>query len=578
MKEKLAHLPTQPGCYLMLNELGDVIYVGKAKNLKNRLKSYFTGSHNAKTTLLVSEIKDFNYIMTNSEQESLILEFNLIKQYNPRYNIRLMDDKTYPYIEITSEKDPMLIVSRYKEIDKSKKLFGPYPNVNSAKETLGLLQRLYPLRRCQPVAKKPCIYYHMGQCLGPCLHQGDIDYGPNIQAITKFLKGDTKEVLSLLIQKMQKASEASEYEKAIEYRDMIGHVKQTTEKQIISLNDFKDRDFISFYHDADDVAIHILNMRQGRILDAHQTVFSYVGDLMDAVLNYLSFYYQKVVMPEELIFDEQIPVEILDLYYDRRVHVPKKGDKKKLVDLCYKNAKNDLEHHHKIYQASFEKKQVLEQALETFIGKSTKYVEIFDNAQLFGLAPISGMVVYKDGRFEKKMYRKFHIRSANQDDYQAMREVLYRRYQRLLMEKAKLPDIICVDGGKGQVSQAVSILSELGLDMPILGLKKDKSHQLEAVVYNQHVHMLDKKSPLYLLLAKFSEEVHRFTVSFHRQTRSKKSYESELGNIEGLGPKRKQKLLKAFKSIDDIKTASNEELSKLGIPMAVIKALKEELI
>ncbi|MBN3490702.1 excinuclease ABC subunit UvrC [Acholeplasma equirhinis] len=576
MKEKLALLPTEPGCYMMLNEAGDVIYVGKAKNLKNRVKSYFTGSHNAKTQKLVSEIRDFNYVVTNSETESLLLEFNLIKKHAPIYNIRLIDDKSYPYIEITNEKDPMLVVSRYQSVDKDRKLFGPFPNAYSAKETVKLLQKLYPLRRCNPIGKKPCMYYHLGLCLGPCAHE-HVDYQPNIKRITQFLKGDTKEVLDELKERMKASSEALEFEKALEYRDMIRAVEATTEKQIVSLNDYKDRDFISFAANEDDLAIHILMMRQGRIFDSHQQVLSFMDDPKETFLSYLKSYYERFLLPDELVFDQQIDIESLKVYFGQKVTVPKIGDKKKLIDLAHKNAIEDLTHYFKLYRLKSEKMNEQMESLSNVVGRTVNYIEVFDNAHLFGTAPISGMIVWKDNHFERKMYRKFHLKTSTNDDYQSMKEVLYRRFQRLLIEKQRLPDLVCVDGGKPQVSAATEVLSELSLDVPILGLKKNKFHQLEGYVFNGEVTLLDKKDVLFQFLGKLSEEVHRFTITFHQDTKNRKDYTSVLDSIPGLGPTRKKKLLTQFKSIDEIKGASVEALREIGLPDKVIKAIKEGL-
>lgn len=558
----------------MLDSSGDVIYVGKAKNLKNRVRSYFVGAHNAKTEALVSEIADFNYIVTNSEQESLILEFNLIKQHAPRYNIRLIDDKSYPYIEITDEEHPMLVVSRYAVVDKKKRLFGPYPNATSAKETLKLLQRLYPLRRCDPIGKKPCMWYHLGLCLGPCTHK-HVDYEPNIKAITRFLKGDTKEVLQDLKRRMQEASEVLEFEKAMEYRDMIRSVEQTTEKQIIALNDYKDRDFLSFAYNDDDLAIHILNMRQGRILDFHQNIISYVGDPKDAFLLYVKSYYERVLFPDELIFDEQIDENTLNLHFGTKVTIPKKGDKKKMIDLCRKNAEEELTHYFKLFRSKVEKTQDAMDELSNVVGRKVNHIEVFDNAQLFGTAPISGMIVWKDHHFERKMYRKFHLKTTTNDDYQAMKEVVYRRYQRALIEQQKLPDLICVDGGKGQVSAALEVVDALSLNVPVLGLKKDQYHRLEGYVFNGEVHLLDKKGNLFQVLSKLSEEVHRFTITFHRETKNRKDYQSVLDHIPGLGKTRKKILLATYTSLDNIKHASIEDLRKLGLPDKVVKAIKE---
>ena len=563
-------LPTEPGCYLMKNKQGDIIYVGKAKNLKNRVKSYFTGAHNEKTTRLVLEIDDFNYVLTNSEQESLILENNLIKQYTPKYNIRLVDDKTYPYIELTKEKYPKLQVVRKKKPEG--RIFGPYPNVYAARETARLLNRLYPLRKCDTMPKKVCLYYHIGQCLGPC--QFDVDYKDDINEIIRFLKGDTKEVLSKLKTEMAKASEQMFYEKAIEYRDMIRHIESTTEKQIININDFKDRDAISFAYNEDDISIQILKMRSGKIVDHEQIVFAYVGEYTDSVLSYLQQYYEDH-MPDELLFSDRFEYESLTLMFGNKAIMPQKGDKKKIVDLASKNADYDLEHHYMLYRHKQEKTQQAIDDLSQMIGAEVKTIEIFDNAQLFGTAPISALVVYKDQAFDKKGYRKYHLKTTTNDDYQAMREVVYRRYQRLLVESKPMPDLILVDGGKGQLNAAHEILNELNLDIKIAGLKKNKKHQLEALVFNGEVYPLLKNSEVYQLLLSISEEVHRFAISFHRKTRDKTTQQSILDHIKGIGPKRKQTILSTFKSLDEIKDASDEKLKEIGLTDDIIEALRE---
>ena len=570
LKAKINLLPTEPGCYLMKNDKDEVIYVGKAKNLKNRVKSYFTGAHNEKTTRLVLEIDDFNYVLTNSEQESLILENNLIKQYTPKYNIRLVDDKTYPYIELTKEKYPKLQVVRKKKPEG--RIFGPYPNVYAARETARLLNRLYPLRKCDTMPKKVCLYYHIGQCLGPC--QFDVDYKDDINEIVRFLKGDTKEVLNKLKTEMDKASSQMFYEKAIEYRDMIRHIESTTEKQIININDFKDRDAISFAYNEDDISIQILKMRSGKIVDHDQIVFAYVGDYMDSVLSYLQQYYEEH-MPDELLFSDRFNADELTLMFGSKTVMPQKGDKKKIVDLASKNADYDLEHHYMLYRHKQEKTQIAIDDLSQMIGIEVKTIEIFDNAQLFGTAPISALVVYKDQAFDKKGYRKYHLKTTTNDDYQAMREVVYRRYQRLLIEGKPMPDLILVDGGKGQLNAAIEILKELNLEIKVAGLKKNKKHQLEALVYEGNVYPLLRNSEVYQLLLSISEEVHRFAISFHRKTRDKVTQQSILDHIKGIGPKRKQTILQTFKSLDEIKDASDEKLKEIGLTDEIIEALRE---
>jgi excinuclease ABC subunit C len=573
LKQKIALLPTEPGCYLMKNKDDEIIYVGKAKNLKNRVKSYFSGSHNEKTTRLVQEIRDFNYVLTNSERESLILEINLIKQYLPKYNIRLVDDKTYPYIALTEERHPKLEVVRQKNI--SGRVFGPYPNVYAARETVRLLNRLYPFRKCDVMPKKACLYYHIGQCAAPCIHP-DITYDEEIKDLTKFLKGDTKDVLTRLNDEMMKASEEMLYEKAIEYRDMITHIETTTEKQIINLNDFKDRDAISYAYNKEDIALSILMMRQGKIIDHHQMVFAYVGEVMDAVMSYLQQFYE-VQVPDELLFSDRFTLEDISEFFGKKAIIPQKGDKKKLAELASKNADYDLEHHFMLYRHKDEKRQRALEDLSELIKHDVKHIEIFDNAQLFGTAPISALVVFKDGGFDKKSYRKYHLKTTTNDDYQAMKEVTYRRYQKLLVENGIMPDLILVDGGKGQLSAAKEVLDSLGLKIKMAGLKKNNKHTLDALVYENEVIPLLKQSELYKLLLKISEEVHRFAITFHRETRKKKSQSSILDDIAGLGEKRKKLLLSHFTSIDAIKNASVEELKNLGIPVNVVKKIKEEL-
>lgn len=571
IKDKLSLLPNEPGCYLMKNKRGKIIYVGKAKKLKQRVRSYFTGAHNTKTTRLVAEIADFEYVMTRSEQESLILEMNLIKQHSPKYNVRLMDDKTYPYIELTKEKYPKLMVVRTKK--PKGRLFGPFPNVYAARETVRLLNHIYPLRKCDTLPKKSCLYYHIGQCLAPCIHP-EVDYSEMTEKIIKFLKGDTKEVLQQLTRQMEKASILMNFEKAAEYRDMIKAIEQTTEKQIINLNDGKDRDMISFAHNEDDVAIQILLMRQGKMVDQHQIVFGYVGDVMSAVLNYIAQYYQRL-MPDELLFSNLFKIDDIKDIFGQQAIIPKKGQKKKMVDLATKNAVYDLEHYHLLYRHQADQRQQAIDELSEVIGKRINHIDIFDNAQLFGTAPISALVVYNDGTFAKKAYRKYHLKTTTNDDYQAMKEVTYRRYQKLLMNDENKPDLILIDGGIGHVHAAFDTIKSLQLDIPVAGLKKDKHHQLAALVYQNNTIPLLKNKVLYKLLVSFSEEVHRFAINFHRQTRSRLAKQSLLDQVKGIGPKTKQKLLAHYKSLEDILNASDEDLRACGVKQASIEGLRK---
>ncbi|MDL2292687.1 excinuclease ABC subunit UvrC [Acholeplasma sp. OttesenSCG-928-E16] len=574
IKEKLKTLPEVPGCYLMKNQNGTIIYVGKAKNLKNRVKSYFTGAHNEKTTLLVSEIADFEYVITNSEQESLILELNLIKKNQPKFNIRLMDDKTYPYIEITDEKNPVLRVTR--SALKNKRIFGPFPNSYAARETVRILNRIMPFRKCETIPKKECLYYHLGQCLAPCIID-NIDYSPFIEKTTKFLKGDDKELLQELEKKMKEASNNLEFEKAVEYRDMILNIKATTEKQIITLNDYKDRDFVSYAFNENELAIQVLMMRAGKIVDNHHLVFSYIDSPMESVINYLLQLYDKEKMPDELVFSTIFDEELVHEAFGNKAFIPKKGDKKKITELASKNAKLDLENYNLLYKSKTDSENEALEELSKLIGSKVDRIEVFDNAQIFGTAPVSAMIVYENNKFSKKEYRRYNLKTTKNDDYQAMREVVYRRYQKLLFEEKQLPDLILVDGGKGQVNSGYEALQSIGLDIKIAGLKKNDRHKLEALVYNNEVVMLDTKSNIYKLLLKISEEIHRFAITFHIQKRDKKALKSPLDEIKGIGKKRKMALLMEFKSIDEIKNASVEKLKKLGFDEKTISNLKEGL-
>ena len=576
IKEKLKTLPESPGCYLMLNSKNEIIYVGKAKNLKNRVRSYFTGSHNLKTTKLVSEIVDFNYVQTNTERESLILELHLIKENLPKYNIKLVDDATYPFITITNEKDPRLIVERESTKDLGKR-FGPYPNVYKARDTVKLLNKIYPLRKCEKMPKKACLYYHLNQCLAPCIQKEPIDYKPLIAEITAFLKGDTKKVVDDLKTQMYKASDELQFERALEYKEMINAIDFTTEKQLMSLNDFQDRDFIAFHGDHEDVSIQILKMRAGKLIDVKSEIFGYVGQIQDAVNEYvMQTYEDKTKWPDEFLFSDLFLINDVELMFGKKASIPKIGDKKKLVDMAFKNAKYDFENYRYLNRIESEKTKEAEEAFKTLIGLSDiEHVEIFDNAHLFGDSSVSAMVVFKAGKPSKQDYRKYHIKqAAKMDDYGAMREVIYRRYQKALMENQKLPDLVIIDGGKGQVSAAQQVLDDLGLTLEMIGLKKNDKHQLEAIIYKNETYPLDKSSYLYTYLGKMSNEVHRFAISFHKQTRAKALIRSQLDGIIGIGEKRKNKILETFVTIDAMKQGDLETYQKIGIN----ETLRERII
>lgn len=580
IKEKLKLLPDQPGSYQFYNKFGKIIYVGKAKNLKSRVKSYFTGAHNLKTTKLVSEIADFSTIITKTEREALILELNLIKENLPKYNIKLTDDSTYPFIVITSGIAPKIMVSR--EPNKGDGIyFGPYPNVYSAKETVRLLNKIYPVRKCEKLPKKACLYYHMNQCLAPCIAKEPINWDPILHEVKAFLKGDTKKVKDKLKEEMYLASEEMKYEKALEYKNLIDHIDHTTEKQLMNLNDFKDRDFIAYASDEEDISLQILKMRSGKIVDSSTDIFPKYLDASEQVITYMYQYYDTYPMPDEVLFQDSFSPESLVEAFGKKAIIPKIGDKKKLVELAYKNALYDLENERLLHKNVSEKISEAQEAFKDLLGlENISRIDIFDNAHLFGANPISCMVVYKDGKPAKNYYRKYKLKNTKKgDDYGAFKEVIYRRYQKALFEKQELPDMILVDGGKGQVSSTLIITESLGLTIPVVGLKKNDKHQLDALVYNNIDIPLEKGTYLYTLLGKMSEEVHRFAITFHRQQRSKTLMKSKLDDIKGVGSVRKRKLLEKFITIDNMIQGSIEDYKSIGINEtlreSIINQLKE---
>lgn len=575
LKEKLQILPNSPGCYLMLDKDNTIIYIGKAKNLKNRIKSYFSGAHNLKTQKLVSEIADFSYFQTKSELEALLLEINLIKEHLPKYNIKLTDDASYPYIVITNEEHPKVMVSR--DLDPKKgTYFGPYPNVYSARETVKLINKMYPLRKCDTIPKQACLYYHMGECLAPCISKEPIDYSPYIKEITDFLKGDNKKVLNKLKDKMLEASERLQFERALEFKKLMDSITTTTEKQLISLNDFKDRDFIAYKADTDEISIQILIMRTGKIVDTKNIIIDRLINPNDQVMSYLLQYYDKHMMPDEICFMDAFNIDELKEVFKNKAVIPKIGDKKKLIDLAYENASYELLHKQRLKENRLRQKTIKEEIFKDLLGlEQVKRIEAFDNAHLFGADPISALVVYKSGKPLKKEYRKYHLKHTKKgDDYGAFKEVLYRRYQRVLVEGLEKPDLIIVDGGKGQVSTATQTLSELSLEIPIIGLKKNHRHQLESVIYLNKEYMLEKATPLALFLAEISEETHRFAITFHKSTRKRSSFTSFLDGIKGVGPVTKQKLLQKFVTIEKMIEGSVSDYEEIKIN----ETLREKII
>lgn len=579
IKKKLSLLPMSPGCYLMKNTEGKVIYVGKARKLKNRVSSYFTGAHNYKTTKLVDHIWDFDYIVTGSEKEALLLEINLIKDYTPEYNIMFMDNTYYPYIELTDETHPRLKIVR-KTKNKKNKYFGPYPDATAARNTFKLLNKLYPLRKCNHVPDKPCLYYSLHQCLGPCIN--DIDksqYDEIRKELISFIHGNTKSKIDELTEKMMTASENLQFELAKEYRDLIRSIEYVTAKQNVQFGDYKDRDILGYYIDKGYISIQLFFMREGKLL-YHDFNLEPVGeDFEEDLIRFLVTYYQTHPEPYELLIPQDVDLELLSEILSCHVLQPQRGDKKSLVEMANKNAKEALEKKFLLKEKTDEKTILPIIELGKKLGIETPHtIELYDNSNIQGAYAVAGMVVYKDGVPSKKDYRKYKIKTVEgPDDYASMKEVIYRRYYRLLMEQKEMADLIIVDGGLGQIKVAKEVIDSLNLPVHICGLSKDDKHSTAMLLdENGNQVPIDTKSPLFFLLTRMQDEVHRYAISFHRQVRSKSLFSSILDEVEGIGEARKKKLLNHFKSVKKMKEASLEELEAV-IPKNTASKLYEVL-
>lgn len=568
IKEHLNQLPDKPGCYLMKDLNGTIIYVGKAKNLKNRVRSYFRGAHNLKTTKLVSEIYDFEYIITSSEAESLMLEINLIKQHDPKYNIMLTDDKTYPYILLTQDKNPRLLVYRTKNKTKKQgKFFGPYPNVNAARHTCDLLNRIYPFRKCQNIPKKECLYYHLKQCLGPCINS-NLDYKNYSKEVTSFLNGDVSDVVKPLEEKMIDASNNLDFERAGAYRDLINDINQITAKQIISSTDLSSKDIFGFYISDDEISVHILYIRKGQIVENYHTNFTYILDSSEVITDFiLNFYTDDKFKPKEIITSYSVDDNLISSHLNIKITIPQKGLKLDLCNMANENAKKDFIDMKNIYKSKVLKKIETIEKLGSILGINAPYhIEAFDNSNLFGEYPVSAMVVYKNGKPSKSDYRKYHIKTVKgANDYESMKEVVYRRYFRLMMEQGKMPDLIVMDGGLIQVNAALDVIKSLNLNIPVMGIEKDDHHKARAIVFESREIPLDKNSDVYLLLINISQTVHDFAISFFRSQKAKGFFSSRLDGIKGIGPKKKEALLKKFINIEGIKNGSVSDFKEIGI-------------
>lgn len=559
---KLALLPSKPGCYLMKDKNNQIIYVGKAIKLNNRVRSYFRGVHDHKTTRLVQHIDDFEFIVCNSEKEALLMEINLIKEHTPEYNIMFMDDKSYPYIKLTKAKAPMLQVVRNNK-DKNAYYFGPFPNASAAYDTLSLLNKLYPLRKCKNIPKKACLYYHLGQCLAPCIETIEPKiYEDMASEIRRFLRGDARSILKQLEKDMYEASENLNFEKAKEIHDLILGIKHITASQNVMFKDNKDRDVFGYYFDKGYICIQVFLLRNGKIIERNLSISPIVEESKDAFISFILQYYSSNPLPQEILLPEGLDVDLSE-YIETNVLVPKRGAKKQLVDMVYENAKQSHMNKFELFKRKEEKKDMAMDALCKLLQKEIHTIEIYDNSHIMGQFNVSGMVVFKDGKPDKKEYRLYKLQGYR-SDLDSMKEVIYRRYFRLLKERKTLNDLLLVDGGYQQILAAKEILDALEIDMTICGLVKDDKHRTSNLM-DVHGNILDveKDSPLFFLLTQMQDEVHRFAITYHKKLRKKAQTKSILDEIEGLGDVRKKKLWNHFRSMKKLKEATLEELSEI---------------
>ena len=584
IKSKLELLPTSPGCYIHKDKNGTIIYVGKAKNLRNRVRSYFRGSHDTKTEALVSEIVDFEFIVTESNIEALLLEINLIKENKPKYNIMLKDDKSYPFIKITNERYPRLIITR--QVKKDGGLyFGPYPDVGAANEIKRLLDRIFPFRKCTNPPSKVCFYYHIGQCMAHTICKKDETYFKSMaQEVSDFLKGQDDKIIDDLKGKMAAAAQTMEFERAAEYRDLIQAIGTLRTKQRVMAKDLQNRDVFGYYVDKGWMCVQVFFVRQGKLIERDVNLFPYYNDPDEDFLTYVGQFYQEKshLVPNEVLIPQDIDEEAVKALVDTKILKPQRGEKKQLVNLAIKNARVSLEQKFNLLEKSVEKTQGAIENLGRLLQIPTPVrIESFDNSNIMGTSPVSAMVVFVNGKPSKKDYRKYKIKTVvGPDDYASMREVIRRRYGRVQRDGLTPPDLIVIDGGQGQVNIAKQVIQdELGLDIPIAGLQKNDKHQTHELLFGDPLEVveLSRNSQEFFLLQRIQDEVHRFAITFHRQLRSKNSFSSQLDGIEGLGPKRKQNLMKHFKSLTKIKEASVDEIVEVGVPRAVAEVVQRKL-
>lgn len=584
IKHKLELLPDSPGCYIHKDKNGIIIYVGKAKNLKNRVRSYFHGSHNTKTELLVSEIEDFEYIVTGSNTEALLLEINLIQENKPKYNIRLKDDKSYPFIKITNEPYPRLLITR--QVKKDGGLyFGPYPDSGAATEIKRLLDRLFPFKKCTNPANKVCFYYHLGQCKAHTICQTDQTYWDSLKEDVKnFLNGRDDKIVNELRDKMTKASELMEFERAAEYRDLIEGIGLLRTKQRVMNQDMQDRDIFGYYVDKGWMCVQVFFIRQGKLIQRDVNMFPYYNESEEDFLTYVGQFYQdnRHFIPKEIFIPRNIDETLVKAVVNTKIIKPQRGEKKQLVNLATKNARVSLQQKFDLLEKDIRKTHgAIENIGDLLNIPKPVRIEAFDNSNIQGTSPVAAMVVFVDGKPSKKDYRKFKIKTViGPDDYASMREVIYRRYSRVMRDGLTPPDLIIIDGGQGQVNVARDVIeNKLGLDIPIAGLQKNDKHQTHELLFGDPLEVipLPRNSEEFFLLQRIQDEVHRFAITFHRQLRGKNTFSSKLNGIAGLGPKRKQLLMKHFKNLPNIQKASLDDIINCGIPKNVAENIQESL-
>ena len=583
IENKLKLLPDQPGCYLMKDVNAKIIYVGKAKNLKNRVRSYFKSSHEGKTAKLVSEIRDFETIVTSTDKEAFLLEITLIQKHKPYYNIKLKRGTGYPYIKITNERDPQLMIVS-KVLNDGGYYFGPYPNVYAAQETVQLLQKVYPLRRCPGHQKRPCLYYHMGQCLGACFKEVPVEaYERNIRKIKSFLNGNVSQIKRELTAKMNDAAAKLEFERAAEIRDQIRYVEMTVEKQKIISNDNTPRDLFNFFMDKGWLSIQVFFIRQARLIKREKRLFPCVDLPEEELASFiLQFYNQKNrILPKEILVPPGIDKKVLNEILGVSVKTPKRGQKRDLLEMAHKNAQLVLEEKFRLLELDDRKTVGAMNEITDALGLPNGHrVEAFDHSHLQGTDIVSAMVCFVDGRPEKNLYRKYKLKNTDHaDEAASTREVIYRRYSRLLKEHENLPDLILMDGAKIQIDACIDVLqNQLGLNIPVAGMVKNEHHKTADLMTETGEKIgLNPKSEGFYLLQRIQDEVHRFAIAFHRQVHSKNSLSSRLERIKGVGPKTRTKLLRNFGSLKRLSEASVEELIGLGIPQKTAQTIKISL-